>query len=342
MGDTGPCGPCSEIHFDRIGGRDASALVNADDPMVIEIWNIVFMQYNREPSGKLTPLPAKHIDTGMGFERLASILQEKTSNYDTDIFSPLFNAIQEISGAAPYEGKDTNLKDMAYRVVADHARTVTFAIADEATPGTDGRGYVLRRILRRAVRYGQQMLGASEGFFTKLVPVVVDTFGDAFPELREKKEFVMETRFARALTKGLRRFNRIVAGLKKEGKTTVPGIDVFSLYSDYGFPDDLTALMAEEQGMSIDVAGFNAAMEAHKHKSEAAAKDQDQPTMSLGAAQIASLKDASVPFTQDDLKYTWFISPVATIKGVFTLNADGTPVMSESAGEDQTVVCVDR
>lgn len=153
------------------------------------------MQYNREPSGKLTPLPAKHIDTGMGFERLTSCLQKVVSNYDTDIFYPLFHAIQEVSGAAPYTGKlgaeDPDMKDMAYRVIADHARTLTFAITDEATPGTDGRGYVLRRILRRAVRFGQQILGAKEGFFTRLIPVVVDTFGEAFPELKDKMDFVM-------------------------------------------------------------------------------------------------------------------------------------------------------
>lgn len=174
MGETGPCGPCSEIHYDRIGDRDASALVNADDPDVIEIWNIVFVQYNRDPTGELAVLPQKHIDTGMGLERLASILQEKSSNYDIDIFGPLFDKIAEHSQVGPYTGlvleKDATLKDTAYRAIADHARTLAFAIADGAVPNNEGRGYVLRRVLRRATRYGQQILKAQPGFFSTLVP----------------------------------------------------------------------------------------------------------------------------------------------------------------------------
>ena len=166
MGETGPCGPCSEIHYDRIGGRDASALVNADDPDVIEIWNIVFIQYNRDAKG-LSLLPAKHIDTGMGLERLVSILQDQTSNYDIDVFQPLFAKIAEHSKVGPYTGKlgeeDTDLKDTAYRAIADHIRTLSFAIADGAIPNNEGRGYVLRRILRRATRYGQQILKAEPG-----------------------------------------------------------------------------------------------------------------------------------------------------------------------------------
>lgn len=173
MGDTGPCGPCSEIHYDRIGGRDASALVNADDPNVIEIWNIVFIQFNRDEKG-LMPLPSKHIDTGMGLERLVSILQNKSSNYDIDVFQPIFNKIAEHSQVGSYTGKildeDVTLKDTAYRAIADHARTLSFAIADGAVPNNEGRGYVLRRVLRRATRYGQQILKAPPGFFATLVP----------------------------------------------------------------------------------------------------------------------------------------------------------------------------
>jgi alanyl-tRNA synthetase len=173
MGDTGPCGPCTEIHYDRIGGRNAAHIVNQDDPNVLEIWNVVFIQYNRDEKG-LTLLPQQHVDTGMGLERLVSVLQNKLSNYDTDAFQPLFDKLAEHSKVGPYEGKildeDSTLKDTAYRAIADHARTLSFAIADGAVPNNEGRGYVLRRILRRATRYGIQILKAEPGFFSTLVP----------------------------------------------------------------------------------------------------------------------------------------------------------------------------
>ena len=232
MGDVGPCGPCTEIHYDRIGGRDASDLVNMDDPNCLEIWNVVFIQFNREEGGVLKPLPAKHVDTGMGFERLASILQGKMSNYDTDVFMPIFDAIQAVTGAEPYAGKlgaeDVGEKDMAYRVVADHVRTLTFAIADGAAPGSDGRNYVLRRVLRRAVRFEREKLGAKQGFFATLVKTVVQLFGDVFPEIVKEEKRVTEIiaeeeeSFGRTLLKGVEQFKKIAAKAKEEGATPCP------------------------------------------------------------------------------------------------------------------------
>ncbi|GLE10169.1 hypothetical protein PINS_up022185, partial [Pythium insidiosum] len=247
MGDVGPCGPCTEIHYDRIGNRDASKLVNADLPDVIEIWNNVFIQFNREVDGKLVPLPNKHVDTGMGFERLASILQGKTSNYDTDVFTPLFAAIQRLTKAEPYTGKlgaeDPQLKDMAYRVVADHIRTLTFAITDGAMPSNDGRGYVLRRILRRAVRLRPAVSSnAPSGFLSELVPVVVGRLG-------------------RTLNKGIERFKKIAQAIKdNKGELVVPGEDAFFLYDSMGFPDRAHADYGEEEGMTVDVKGYEEQM----------------------------------------------------------------------------------
>jgi alanyl-tRNA synthetase len=263
MGATGPCGPCSEIHYDRIGGRNAAARVNADVPDVIEIWNIVFIQYNREADQSLKELPNKHVDTGMGFERLSSILQGKMSNYDTDIFTPIFDAIQQVTSCRPYQGKlgaeeDIGLVDMAYRVIGDHIRTLTFAITDGAVPSNEGRGYVLRRILRRAVRYGQEMLNAPSGFFTKLVPVVVENFSEAFPELKQRMSYVMsvvadeEMSFNRTLDQGVKHFNKVAAALKASETSVVSAKDAHFLFSSMGFPLDLTQLMAMERGLTVD------------------------------------------------------------------------------------------
>ncbi|GJP49906.1 hypothetical protein CLOM_g9062, partial [Closterium sp. NIES-68] len=312
MGDTGPCGPCTEIHFDRLGGRDAAALVNADDPTCIEIWNNVFIQFNREADGTLKTLPAKHVDTGMGFERLTSILQNKLSNYDTDVFMPIFEAIQKVTGAAPYEGKlgkeDTGNKDMAYRVVADHIRTLSFAIADGARPGSEGRDYVLRRILRRAVRYGRDVLGAQEGFFSTLVPVFADLMGDTFPELRKNGERIKEiigeeeVAFGRTLQKGLQRFEKSASEVK-DGKLS--GQDAFVLWDTFGFPVDLTQLMAEEKGLSVDMAAFEQAMTDAREMSRGARSKGGAGALVMEAEATAELQKRGIAPTDDSAKYVW-------------------------------------
>mmetsp|Transcript_9423 Transcript_9423/g.28124 ORF Transcript_9423/g.28124 Transcript_9423/m.28124 type:complete len:994 (+) Transcript_9423:288-3269(+) len=329
MGDTGPCGPCSEIHFDRIGNRDASALVNADDPDVIEIWNIVFIQYNRDEKG-LAPLPQKHIDTGMGLERLVSILQDKSSNYDTDVFMPIFEKIEEFSKVGPYEGKlgeeDATLKDTAYRAIADHIRTLSFALADGAVPNNEGRGYVLRRILRRATRYGQQILKAEPGFFQKLIPVVVETFGEAYPELVKNQATITEiiaeeeTAFSTMLDRGIKFFGDLEEELKAGGKTEVSGEKAFYLYDTLGFPLDLTELMAEEAGLSLDSKGFANEMEEQKKRSRAArqaAKSGGAPQLELIAEQTAALSDNNVLPTDDSFKYKWDVELPATVMSIF-------------------------
>jgi alanyl-tRNA synthetase len=317
MGATGPCGPCTEIHYDRIGNRDAAPMVNADLPDVIEIWNVVFIQFNREIDGSLRPLPAQHVDTGMGFERLTSILQGKDSNYDTDIFTPIFEAIQEITGARPYAGKigkeDEGYVDMAYRVVADHIRTLSFAIADGAIPSNDGRGYVLRRVLRRAVRYGRQNLGAELGFFSKLVPVLADLMGGVFPELKEHQNHVTaivkdeEESFSRTLDKGLQKFKELA---EKVGNDKVfSGEDAHFLYTSMGFPVDLTELMCYELDMTLDTEGFEKKMQEEKDLSAAAHQAKmsggSGKDMRLVAEQTAYLVNQGVDATDDSEKFTW-------------------------------------
>ena len=317
MGATGPCGPCVEIHYDRIGGRDASSLVNADLPDVIEIWNNVFIQFNREADGTLRPLPAQHVDTGMGFERLTSILQGVDSNYDTDIFRPIFAEIMSLTGARPYQGKigtdDEGYVDMAYRVVADHIRTLTFAISDGAVPSNDGRGYVLRRVLRRAVRYGRQNLGADLGFFSLLVPKVVELFGDTFPEIRARQDHVTaiikdeEESFGKTLDKGLIRFKDMAARVGDD--KVFPGADAHFLYTSMGFPVDLTELMAEEVGMTLDRDGFDDKMKEEQKLSAAAhlakMSGGSGKDMRLVAEQTSHLVGLGVPATDDSAKYVW-------------------------------------
>ena len=310
MGDTGPCGPCSEVHYDRIGGRNAADLVNKDDPNVLEIWNNVFIQFDRLEDGSLKPLPAKHVDTGMGLERIVSVLQGKLSNYDTDIFMPIFAQIQKLTGARPYSGKvgaeDTDGVDEAYRVIADHIRTLVVAITDGQMPGNEGRGYVLRRILRRAVRYGRQKLNAPEGFFAALVPTVVESLGDAFPELRDNPDRVRdiiadeEESFGKTLDRGIKMFEDIA-----EGSKSISGDDAFKLYDTYGFPVDLTQIMAEERGLRVDLAGFDKAMEEAKERSrQGGRKDEGGTKIELRAEQIAKLGHLHVKPTDDHAKFS--------------------------------------
>ena len=308
--------PRQEIHYDRIGGRDASKLVNADLPDVIEIWNNVFIQYNREADRSLRLLPAQHIDTGMGMERLVSILQNVDSNYDTDIFMPLFAKIQELTGAEPYTGRigaaDVGFKDMAYRVVADHIRTLSFAIADGAVPSNDGRGYVLRRILRRAVRYGRQNLGADLGFFSKLIPSLVDLMGGVFPELVTKQAHITfvineeEESFGQTLDRGLLKFNELAEN-SKDG--VFSGEDAHFLYTSMGFPVDLTELMAEEIALKLDKDAFEAKMQYEQELSAAAhlakMSGGSGKDMRLVAEQTSTLVGKGVKATDDEAKYVW-------------------------------------
>ncbi|KAK9053746.1 hypothetical protein SSX86_024820 [Deinandra increscens subsp. villosa] len=327
MGDTGPCGPCTEIHFDRIGGRDAAELVNNDDPTLIEIWNNVFIQFNREADGSLKPLPAKHVDTGMGFERLASILQNKMSNYDTDVFLPFFDAIQQATGARPYSGKvgsdDVDGIDMAYRVVADHIRTLSFAIADGSRPGNEGREYVLRRILRRAVRYGTEVLKAQQGFFNGLVKVVVDVMGHVFPELKQQEAHIREViaeeeaSFGRTLLHGIEKFKKTAQDV--QGKL-FSGQDAFILWDTYGFPLDLTQLMAEERGLVVDVEGFNIAMNEARERSRNAQNKQAAVAIVMDADATSALHKKGVATTNDSFKFTWFKDHKTVIKAIYTGN----------------------
>ncbi|KAG7196105.1 Alanine--tRNA ligase [Scheffersomyces spartinae] len=315
MGDQGPCGPCSEIHYDRIGGRNASSLVNEDDPNVLEVWNIVFIQYNRESDASLKPLPAKHIDTGMGFERLVSVLQDKYSNYDTDVFEPIFVKIREITGVRPYTGKfgaeDRDGIDTAYRVIADHVRTLTFAIADGGVPNNEGRGYVLRRILRRGARYVRKYMNYPIGtFFSQLVPVVIEQNSAIFPEIEKNqvdlKEILNEEEvsFAKTLDRGEKLFEQYAIIASKTPEQTLSGKDVWRLYDTYGFPVDLTRLMAEEADLKIDEAGFEKAKEESREASKAGGNKASVELVKLDVHALSELdSNSKILKTDDSFKY---------------------------------------
>src|SRR5207248_2971437 len=297
MGDTGPCGPCSEVHVEFTPDGDTrGALVNKGDPRCIEIWNLVFIQFNANPDGTFAPLPQQHVDTGMGFERVTAIIQDTKnltdfsqtiSNYETDIFRPTFDELEKLSGkeyTSTLPEKTSQLStsdpqqaiDVAFRVIADHIRALSFAIADGIIPSNEGRGYVLRRILRRAVRYGRS-LGCHEPFFFKLVDVVALTMGDVFPESRAKQKAIKETirreeeAFNKTLDIGINVFEQ---GIQRWNLDHIPGDFAFLLYDTYGFPLDLTELMARERGLTLDVAGFERLMEEQRERARKAQKKE--------------------------------------------------------------------
>ncbi len=306
MGATGPCGPCSEIHIDlgpehcdmqHVPGHTCK--VNGDCARYIELWNLVFIQFNRQSDGRLVPLGANHVDTGAGLERISAVLQGKHSNYDTDLFTPIIEAVALITGQT-YTSRLGNTSDNAFRVIADHIRSLTFAITDGVTPSNEGRGYVMRRILRRAARFGR-VLGVNEPFMYQLVPVLAQSMGEAFPELRQRAEFVQtvieaeESSFGRTLDRGLEIFSDAAAKAETSDTKTITGQDAFQLYDTFGFPVDLTQLMARERGLKVDEAGFEQLMEQQRERARAGAK---------ASSALADLTGVELPATDDRAKYT--------------------------------------
>jgi alanyl-tRNA synthetase len=339
MGETGPCGPCSEIHIDLTEDRSGASLVNAGVPEVMEIWNLVFIQYNRDEQGTLHELPMKHIDTGMGFERICAVMQGKRSNYDTDVFMPVIDRIAEVA-RQPYEGEQ---RQVAMRVIADHVRMLTFSIADGAIPGPDGRGYVLRRILRRAARFGRT-LGMHEPFLWSIVGTLCDTMGQVFPEIVENRHVVEkviraeEESFNATLDRGLDIFEEIVDRTKKSGGDTIDGADVFRLYDTFGFPLDLTNLLAEERGMRIDGARFDALLAEQKERSRAVTKRNIilPTTGGTGAIQLDMLAGAdpgSVFTGYESFASDATVTGMREIGGQLFLLLDRTPFYAESGGQ---------
>lgn len=344
MGDTGPCGPCSEIHIDsrteeekaKVPGRE---LVNKDDPQVIEIWNIVFMQYERKADGHLEPLGMNVIDTGMGFERLVRTIQGKHSNYDTDIFQPLIKAMGDMAGV---KYGDDEKKDIALRVIVDHLRAIAFSIADGQLPSNAKAGYVIRRILRRAVRYGYTFLGQKQAFMYALIPTLIQEMGEAFPELPAQKELIMkvmkeeEDSFLRTLENGIRLLTGVIEETKKAGKTEIAGDKAFTLFDTYGFPLDLTELICRENGMTVDEAGFNVEMEKQKARARNAAQRE------LGDwVMVSESEDDNVASTQfvgyDYTEYSCHITKYREVKQkkgtVYEVILDQTPFYGEMGGE---------
>lgn len=356
MGDTGPCGPCSEIHVDsrtpeekaKVPGRE---MVNKDNPQVIEIWNIVFMQYNRKADGSLEPLPMHVIDTGMGFERLVRMLQDKHSNYDTDIFQPIIKEIERLSGLKYGEKEDV---DVAMRVCADHLRAVAFSIADGQLPSNAKAGYVIRRILRRAIRYAYTFLGQKDAFIYKLVPVLVREMGDAYPELPAQQELIArvmkeeEESFLRTLAKGISMLNASMEQLKAEGKTQLDGSSAFKLFDTYGFPLDLTELICRENGLTLDEEGFAHEMEQQKARARnaAAVENSDWVILREGEQQFVGYD-----YTEYECHILRYRKVTQKKNTYYELVLDHTPFYGEMGGqvgdtgvlvsEEETVEVVD-
>ena len=341
MGTTGPCGPCSEIHIDLGPDRcDKKAVhghicgVNTGCSRFIELWNLVFIQYNREEEGRLVPLKAKYVDTGAGLERVVSVLQDKKSNYDTDLFTPVINHVSGHSGHK-YTSQLNNKTDNAFRVIADHIRALVFAIADGATPSNEGRGYVIRRILRRAARFGRE-LGMHEPFMYKMVPVVSDVMGDAFGEVRERADYIStvigyeEESFGRTLDRGIEIFNSAAAKAMPAKQKTISGEDAFQLYDTYGFPLDLTVLMAQERDLNVDTARFNKLMDEQRQRARSA-----QKTSSL----ITALTDTELPVTEDIHKYS---SSGCDAVVIGLIGQDGFKTAGQVCAGSDTGVVLDR
>jgi alanyl-tRNA synthetase len=338
MGDTGPCGPCSEIHIDlrsdaekaQTPGRD---LVNHDHPQVIEIWNLVFMQFNRKADSSLEPLPARVIDTGMGFERLCMALQGKTSNYDTDVFQPLIQAIANLSGSN--YGTDPK-KDVAMRVVADHIRTIAFSITDGQLPSNAKAGYVIRRILRRAVRYGYTFLAQRQAFMYRLIPVLVADMGEAYPELTAQQTLIEkvlkeeEEAFLRTLETGIRLLDKVMSEAQAEGNKQINGKDAFTLYDTYGFPLDLTELILRENGMTVDIPAFNTEMEQQKQRARnaAAVETGDWITLKEGTTEFVGYD-----YTEYETAILRYRQVKQKNKTLYQIVLDKTPFYAESGGQ---------
>ncbi|MBP5771978.1 MAG: alanine--tRNA ligase [Bacteroidaceae bacterium] len=345
MGDTGPCGPCSEIHLDSRTPEEKAAvpgreLVNKDDPQVIEIWNIVFMQFERKADGKLVPLGMNVIDTGMGFERLVRALQGKHSNYDTDVFQPIIRAIEQLSGKQYGKSEDV---DVAMRVIADHIRAVAFSIADGQLPGNAKAGYVIRRILRRAVRYAYTFLGQKRPFMHLLLPTLTEEMGGAYPELVAQKDLIdkvmkeEEESFLRTLETGIKLLDRVMADTKAAAKTEISGTEAFTLFDTYGFPLDLTELICRENGLTVDEAGFNVEMQKQKERARnaAAVETDDWQTLADGESVPVCLD-----YTEHDCRILRYRKVVQKKQTYYQIVLDKTPFYAEMGGQvgDQGVI----